>query len=317
MFHNNPIVKLLNIRYPIIQGGMVYCCDWKLASTVSNSGCLGTIAAGHLSSGELIDNIIKCKESTNYPFAVNVPLITHNAEEKIKICIDYKVPVVITSAGSPTKFTSLLKKNNITVLHVVSNLKFAQKAKEAGVDAIIAEGVEAGGHNGKDELTTFILTPLLAQKINLPIVSAGGIATGKQMLAAMILGASGVQIGTLFIATEESSAHPNFKQKIIEANDESTQLCLKKITPTRLLKNKFYYQIIELENNYDTEQFKKIIENKSKLGMYLGDVDNGMLEVGQNVCLINEILPTQIVIQNILNEFFNELSLLKNIFDCF
>lgn len=313
MFKNNRIVKLLNIKYPIIQGGMVYCSDYRLASAVSNAGCLGTIGAGAMSPDELIYNIAKCKENTDKPFAVNIPLISENSEQHIKICIQQRVPVVITSAGNPAIYTGELKKNNIKVLHVISNSKFARKAEESGVDAVIAEGFEAGGHNGIEETTIFILVPLISSVVKIPVIAAGGICTGKQILAALAMGADGVQIGTLFIASEESSAHINFKNKIIEAKEGDTMLCLKKIIPTRLLKNEFYYQLTKLEEENNTEEIKKLIQGRPKRGMYNGDVKEGMLEVGQNICLINKILPARKIIELLISEFEQEYSRLKNL----
>ncbi|MCX7953942.1 MAG: DUF561 domain-containing protein [Bacteroidales bacterium] len=315
MFLNNSIVKLLNITYPIIQGGMVYCSDYKLASAVSNAGGLGTIGAGAMTPEELEINIKKCKDITNKPFAVNIPLISEYSNTHVRICVDLKVPVVITSAGNPVTYTEYLKKNNIKVLHVVSNTKFAQKAESAGVDAIIAEGFEAGGHNGKEETTTFVLIPLISKSVNIPVIAAGGICTGKHILAALALGASGVQIGTLFIASEESSAHVNFKNKIINSKEGDTMLCLKKIIPTRLIKNEFYNQLLKMEEENNYEQIKNIIRGRPKMGMLEGNIEDGMLEAGQNVCLIDEILPVSKIIENLINEFKQEYYKLQEKFN--
>lgn len=308
MFEKNRLTKLLNIEYPIIQGGMVWVSDWKLASAVSNAGGLGIIGAGSMNPALLKEHIQKCKKATSKPFGVNIPLIYKYSEEFVSICIEEKVPVVITSAGNPKIYTETLKKENIKVLHVVSNSTFAKKAEQAGVDAVIAEGFEAGGHNGREETTTMVLVPLVAKSVDIPVVAAGGIAVGCQILAAMALGAEGVQIGTRFIATHESSAHENFKNIILEAKEGDTILTLKKNIPTRMYKNKLYYQIENVENKGLTpEQIKQMLgdsENKAELGMFHGNIENGMLEIGQNVCLITKITTVKEVFEELLNEFY-------------
>ena len=244
----NPVCKLFNIKYPVIQAGMIWCSGWRLAAAVSNSGGMGLIGAGSMDPDLLASHIRKCRAATANTYGVNIPLLFTHAEEFVRIVIEEGVPVVFTSAGSPSKYTSLLKENGIKVAHVVANTKFARKCEESGVDAVVAEGFEAGGHNGPDETTTFTLIPMIREVITLPLIAAGGIATGRAMLAALALGADGVQVGTRFVVSEESSAHRNFKEKIIEAGDGDTGLTLKKIIPVRLLKNDFFNRIKELED---------------------------------------------------------------------
>ncbi|NSW45136.1 MAG: DUF561 domain-containing protein [Bacteroidales bacterium] len=307
MFENNRITSLLGIQYPIIQGGMVWVSGWKLASAVSNAGGLGVIGAGSMSPALLLEHIERCKKATKHPFGVNIPLLYKFSNEFIDICIQQKVPVVITSAGNPKTYTEKLKHAGIKVIHVVSSTTFAEKAEKAGIDAIIAEGFEAGGHNGREETTTMVLIPSVIKAVNVPVIAAGGIANGSQMLASFALGAEGVQIGTRFIATFESSAHENFKNIIIQAKEGDTMLILKKTVPTRLYKNELYKKIEQAETNGATpEQLKQMLgegENKAKLGIFDGDVDNGMLEVGQNISLINNILPAKDVVQEIIDDF--------------
>lgn len=305
----------LNIKYPIIQGGMIWCSGWRLASAVSNCGGLGLIGSGSMNSDLLVEHIEKCKCATNKPFGVNIPLLFTNASEFINICIDHKVPVVFTSAGNPNTWTKKLQDNNIKVAHVVSNVKFAIKSEAAGVDAVVAEGFEAGGHNGVDELTTFTLIPTVRKAIRIPLIAAGGIATGRGLLAAMALGADGVQIGTRFVASEESSAHINFKRKIIEASENDTFLALKSLTPVRLLKNKFFQEINEAEKRNETpEQLLEILgEGRSKSGMFDGNTDEGELEIGQIISLIDTIKPVKKIIAEIIAEFNNEKERLLSI----
>lgn len=304
-----------NIKYPIIQGGMIWCSGWRLASAVSNAGGLGLIGSGSMNSDLLVEHIEKCKNATNKTFGVNIPLLFSNATEFINICIAQKVPVVFTSAGNPNTWTKTLQDNNIKVAHVVSNVKFAMKSSAAGVDAVVAEGFEAGGHNGVDELTTFTLIPAVRKAINIPLIAAGGIATGKGLLAALALGADGVQIGTRFVVSEESSAHINFKRKIIEANGNDTFLALKSLTPVRLLKNKFFQEIVTAEKrNASAEELLEILgSGRSKLGMFDGDIDEGELEIGQVINLIDAIKPVKQIIDEIIEEFNKEKSRLLSI----
>lgn len=314
MFENNRITSLLNIQYPIIQGGMVWISGWRLASAVSNAGGLGIIGAGSMNPALLLEHIQKCKNATHKPFGVNIPLLYKFSEEFIHICIEQKVPVVITSAGNPKTYTQKLKDTGIKVIHVVASSVFAQKAEAAGVDAIVAEGFEAGGHNGREETTTMILIPAVTKAVNIPVVAAGGIARGNQMLAAFALGACGVQIGTRFIATPEASAHENFKNMIIQGKEGDTMLTLKKSIPTRLYKNELFQKIEQAENAGATpEQLKQMLgegENKAKTGIFDGDIENGMLEIGQNISLINEIKPVKDVVEEIVSEFINTKKLL-------
>lgn len=307
MFSNNKITKLLGIRYPIIQGGMVWVSGWKLAAAVSNAGALGTIGAGSMDPALLKEHITKCKQHTSNPFAVNIPLLYRYSNEMINVCIEEKVPVVITSAGNPKLYSKKLKDAGIIVIHVVSNSTFARKAEDAGVDAIVAEGFEAGGHNGREETTTMVLIPQIINCVSIPIIAAGGIATGSQMLAAFALGAHGVQIGTRFIASEEASAHVHFKNIVVQAKEGDTTLVLRKTLPTRLYKNQLYLKIEDAEaKGVDANEIKKMLgenENKAKLGMFDGDIENGMLEIGQNACLINEIIPAGQIIDKIIGEF--------------
>ena len=308
----NRITELFNIKYPIIQAGMIWCSGWELASAVSNVGGLGLIGSGSMTSEILREQIKKCKASTDKPFGVNIPLLFPSSDEFIKIVIEEKVPIVFTSAGNPAKYTSLLKQQGIKVVHVIANVKFAKKCEEAGVDAVVAEGFEAGGHNGKEETTTLVLIPMVREAIKIPLIAAGGIGTGSGMLAAMALGAEGVQIGSRFVASEESSAHENFKQKVIEAKDGDTQLTLKRIVPVRLIKNKFFNEVDEMENKgASTEQLSEILgKGRARIGMFEGDVDEGELEIGQISGLIREIKPAGKIVEEIMSEFYkvkNEL----------
>ena len=302
---SNRITQLFNIDYPIIQAGMVWVSGWRLASAVSNAGGLGIIGSGSMYPEILREHIKKCKLATNKPFGVNVPLLYHNIEAHIKIIIEEKVPIVFTSAGNPNTWTTILKAQGITVVHVVSSSKFAIKAEEAGCDAVVAEGFEAGGHNGREETTTFILVPAVCNAVNIPVIAAGGIATGKQMLAAMILGADAVQIGTAFVVSEESSAHVNFKQAILDAKEGDTLLSLKQLTPVRLLKNKFFDEVKHAEaNNASLTSLQNLLgKGRAKKGMFEGDLDNGELEIGQVSAIIDTIQPAEIIIKGIWKEF--------------
>jgi len=301
----NKITKLFNIKYPIIQAGMIWVSGYKLASAVSNAGGLGLIGAGSMYPHILREHIQKCKKATNNPFGVNIPLFYPDLDEILQIIIEEKVKIVFTSAGNPKLYTSFLKDKGITVVHVVSSVKFALKSQEAGVDAIVAEGFEAGGHNGREETTTFTLIPMVYEKINIPLIAAGGIATGKGMLAAMVLGADGVQIGSRFVASDESSAHDNFKNTVVATEDGGTQLTLKELAPVRLIKNDFYNQVQELyKQKPSTEQLKELLGRaRAKKGMFEGDLNEGELEIGQIAGLIHKIKPATEIVQEIVNEF--------------
>lgn len=301
----NAITDVFGIRYPIIQGGMIWCSGWRLAAAVSNAGGLGLIGSGSMNPDLLQEHILKCKAATDKPFGVNIPLLFGHAEAFIRICIREKVSAVFTSAGNPVKWTSLLKENGIRVAHVVANTKGASKCAEAGVDAIVAEGFEAGGHNGKEETTTMVLIPTIRQMTNLPLIAAGGIATGRGMLAAMALGADGVQIGSRFAASEESSAHPGFKQMIVEAHEGDTLLALKKLMPVRLLRNPFFLQVQEMEKHgASEEELKALLGNgRAGKGMFGGDTTEGELEIGQVSGMIGEIKTSAEIIRDILKEF--------------
>ncbi len=299
---NNDITKLFNIKYPIIQAGMIWASGWRLASAVSNAGGLGLIGAGSMYPEVLLEHIQKCKKATEKPFGVNIPMLYPNIDKIMQIIVDEGVKIVFTSAGNPKTWTAYLKEKDITVVHVVSSVKFALKAQEAGVDAIVAEGFEAGGHNGRDETTTFTLIPMVKEKIEIPVIAAGGIATGSGMLAAMVLGADGVQIGSRFVASIEASSHINFKEKVIEAKEGDTQLTLKELAPVRLIKNKFYHDLQELyKTNPSNEQLKdKLGRARAKLGMFEGNVDEGELEIGQVAGLIHAIKPAATIVNEII-----------------
>lgn len=301
----NKITSLLQIKYPIIQGGMIWNSGYKLASAVSNAGGLGLIGAGSMYPDVLREHIQKCKKATNNPFGVNVPMLYPDIEEIIKIIIEEKVKVVFTSAGNPKTWTQHLKENGIKVVHVVSSSKFAMKAQEAGVDAVVAEGFEAGGHNGRDETTTLTLIPMVRENIEIPLIAAGGIATGRGMLAAMVLGADGVQMGTRFVASTESSAHTAFKTTVVNANEGDTQLTLKELAPVRLIKNKFYNDIQELYAKCPSkEELETLLgKRRAKRGMFEGDLVEGELEIGQISGLIHDILPVETIINNVMKEF--------------
>ena len=303
--NKNKICELFNIEKPIIQAGMIWCSGWELASAVSNAGGLGLIGSGSMYPDILRIHIKKCKQATNKPFGVNIPLLYPNIEEHIKIIIEEGVKIVFTSAGNPKIWTNHLKLHGIIVVHVVSALKFALKCVDAGVDAIVAEGFEAGGHNGKEETTTFVLIPQIKSSISLPIIAAGGIATGTQMAAAFTLGADGVQIGSRFVATFESSAHENFKNKIIQAKEGDTQLTLKQLTPVRLIKNKFFDEVIQAEQSgASIEELKNLLgKARAKKGMFEGDLIDGELEIGQVSASINEIKSAAEVVNEIYSDF--------------
>jgi enoyl-[acyl-carrier protein] reductase II len=308
----NRICNLFNIKYPIVQGGMIWCSGWELASAVSNAGGLGLIGSGSMKVDVLQQHIRKCKAATDKPFGVNVPLLFHGNEDVFKMMIAEGVKIVFTSAGNPAKWTPFLKENEITVVHVVANTKSALKSEEAGVDAIVAEGFEAGGHNGREETTTMVLIPMIKNHIKIPLIAAGGIGTGRGMLAALALGAEGVQIGSRFVATTESSAHDNFKKTIIETGDGGTLLSMKKLMPVRLIKNKFFNDIESLENlGATSEQIADLLgKGRSKRGMFEGELDEGELEIGQIAAIINEIKPAANVVEEIMQEFYfakNEL----------
>lgn len=301
----NKIISLFNIKYPIIQGGMIWNSGYKLASAVSNAGGLGLIGAGSMYPEILREHIQKCKIATDKPFGVNVPLLYPNVEEIMKIIVEEGVKIVFTSAGNPKTWTSFLKEKGITVVHVVSSSIFALKAQEAGVDAVVAEGFEAGGHNGREETTTLTLIPMVKDKISIPLIAAGGIATGRGMLATMVLGADGVQLGSRFAASLESSSHKKFKQTIIELKEGGTQLTLKELAPVRLIKNKFYQDVQQLYEKCPTkEELTALLGRaRAKRGMFEGDLEEGELEIGQIAGLIKEILPAKEIIDTLINEF--------------
>ena len=301
----NRITQLFNIQYPIIQGGMIWNSGYKLASAVSNAGGLGLIGAGSMYPEVLREHIQKCKKATDKPFGVNIPMLYPNIEEIMQIVKEEGVKIVFTSAGNPKTWTPFLKENGITVVHVVSSTKFALKAQEAGVDAVVAEGFEAGGHNGRDETTTLTLIPMVKEQVTIPLIAAGGIASGRGMLAALCLGADGVQMGSRFAASTESSAHDNFKKTIVETKEGDTQLTLKELAPVRLIKNKFYNDVQEL---YAKCPSKEDLENllgkrRAKRGMFEGDLVEGELEIGQIAGIIHDILPVQNIMENVIQEF--------------
>ena len=307
------IKNLFNIQYPIVQGGMVWVSGWKLASAVSNAGGLGLIGAGSMYPDILQEHIQKCKKATDKPFGVNVPMLYPQVDELMDIIVEEDVKIVFTSAGNPKTWTSFLKEKGITVIHVVSSVKFALKAEAAGVDAIVCEGFEAGGHNGREETTTFTLIPMVKESVTIPVIAAGGIGNGRGMLAAMVLGADGVQIGSRFAASKESSAHVNFKQKIIDVKDGDTHLTLKELAPVRLIKNKFYQEIQELyKNNPTKEELTGLLGRaRAKKGIFEGDLDNGELEIGQIAGIINEISSAKDILEEIISDFESAKSLLK------
>lgn len=301
----NKITQLFDIEYPIIQAGMIWNSGWRLASAAANSGILGLLGAGSMYPEVLREHIQKCKKATDKPFGVNVPMLYPNIEEIMQIIVEEGVKVVFTSAGNPKTWTNWLKERGINVVHVVSSVKFALKAQEAGVDAIVAEGFEAGGHNGRDETTTLTLIPMVREHIKIPLIAAGGIATGRGMLAAMVLGADGVQVGSRFVASEESSAHPDFKKVVVDAKEGATQLTLKELAPVRLIKNKFYQDVAALYQKGTTaDELKELLGRaRAKRGMFEGDLEEGELEIGQISGLIHEVKPVAAIVEDMMTEF--------------
>ena len=299
------ITDLFGVELPIVQAGMIWNSGWRLASAVSNSGGLGLIGAGSMYPHILEEHLQKCKQGTDKPFGVNVPMLYPNLEEIMELILKYEVPIVFTSAGNPKTFTPRLKKAGITVVHVVSSVKFALKAQDAGVDAVVAEGFEAGGHNGREETTTLTLIPMVKEQLEVPLIAAGGIANGRGMLAAMVLGADGVQVGSRFVASEESSAHQAFKQVVVDAKEGDTQLTLKELAPVRLIKNKFYQDVQQLYSEGPTvEQLKELLGRaRAKRGMFEGDLIEGELEIGQISGLIHDIKPAAQIVADMMTEF--------------
>jgi enoyl-[acyl-carrier protein] reductase II len=303
----NKIVTLFGIQYPIIQAGMIWCSGWELASAVSNAGALGIIGSGSMYPEILREHIIKCQKATSKPFAVNLPLLYPDIDKHVESIIELKVPIVFTSAGNPKTWTKTLKDQGIKVVHVVSSIKFALKAQDASVDAIVAEGFEAGGHNGRDETTTLCLIPDVVNAVNIPVIAAGGIGTGSSMLAAMLLGADAVQMGTRFVVSNESSAHQNFKTKVVDTNEGDTLLTLKEITPVRMIKNDFFSELQEIYNKGGDPELlkKKLGKGRAKKGMFEGDLDQGELEIGQVASMMNDIIPAKNIVENILQEYYD------------
>jgi enoyl-[acyl-carrier protein] reductase II len=312
---NNRACKLFGIDYPIIQAGMIWCSGWELASAVSNAGGLGIIGSGSMYPDVLRAQIQKCKSATQKPFAVNVPLLYPNIEAHIQVIIEEGVKIVFTSAGNPKTYTHYLKEKGITVVHVVSGVKFALKCQEAGVDAIVAEGFEAGGHNGREETTTLVLIPAVRKAITLPLIAAGGIGNGSQMAAAFALGAEAVQVGSRFVTTPESSAHENFKKAVIEAKEGDTQLTLKQLTPVRLIKNKFFNEVDAAEKKGASAEELQVLlgRARAKKGMFEGDLHEGELEIGQVSGSINELKPAAEIVKELMDEFEETLERLKNV----
>ena len=302
---SNSITQLFNIEKPIIQGGMIWASGWRLASAVSNAGGLGLIGSGSMYPEVLKEHIQKCKAATDKPFGVNIPLLYPDIDKHVQTIIDEKVPIVFSSAGNPKTYTSILKQHGIKVVHVVSSSKFALKAQDAGCDAVVAEGFEAGGHNGREETTTMVLIPAVCNAVTIPVIAAGGIATGRQMLAAMVLGASGVQMGSRFIASEEASSHINFKNTVLQTGEGDTQLSLKKLTPVRLIKNKFFTEVQEAELRGATpEELQQLLgRGRAKKGMFEGDLEAGELEIGQVSALLKSIQPASAIIEEVWAEF--------------
>jgi enoyl-[acyl-carrier protein] reductase II len=307
---HNRITQLLNIDYPIIQAGMVWASGWRLASAVSNAGGLGVIGAGSMYPDVLDEHIKKCKAATGKPFGVNLPLLYIDIEKHIEVILKNKIEVVITSAGNPAGYTSMFKKEGIKVIHVVSSGRFAQKAENAGCDAVIAEGFEAGGHNGREETTTLVLVPLVCSAVKIPVIAAGGIATGRQMLACMVLGAEGVQIGSRFVASLEASSHPDFKNAVINSAEGDTVLTLKEITPVRIIKNNFYEKIVQAQQNHaSANELENLLgKGRAKRGMFEGDLKEGELEIGQVSAMVKDIKPAGEIINEIWLQFNEALS---------
>ncbi|MBI1342384.1 MAG: nitronate monooxygenase [Terrimonas sp.] len=302
---SNRITKLFNVQFPLVQAGMIWASGWKLAAAVSNAGGLGLIGSGSMYPDVLLEHIRKCKSATSRPFGVNVPLLYPDIDKHIDIIIREGVEIVFTSAGNPKTWTAVLKEKGIKVVHVVSSSKFAQKAEAAGCDAVVAEGFEAGGHNGREETTSMVLIPAVTQSVTIPVIAAGGIATGRQMLAAMVLGAEGVQVGSRFVASEEASSHLKFKERVVQSQEGDTMLSMKQLTPVRLIRNKFFREIVAAEQRgASEEELKQILGRaRAKKGMYEGDMEEGELEIGQVSALIHEILPAANIVENIIREF--------------
>ncbi len=311
----NRVASLFGTQYPLVQAGMIWCSGWELASAVSNAGGLGLIGSGSMSPEILKHHIKSCKSATNKPFGVNVPLLYPDIDKQMKVIMEEGVKIVFTSAGNPKTWTGILKENGVTVVHVVSNVKFAIKSAEAGVDAIVAEGFEAGGHNGREETTTMVLIPMVRAAVSLPLIAAGGIASGKAMLAAMALGADGVQVGSRFVASLESSAHDNFKKKVIETPEGGTQLSLKQLTPVRLIRNKFFEEVSKAEERgAGPEELKTLLgKGRSKKGMFEGDLEEGELEIGQVSGAIRKIMPAAEIVKEIIEEYNNQRLMIKGV----
>ena len=301
----NRITALFKIKYPIIQGGMIWASGWRLASAVSNAGGLGLIGAGSMYPEVLLEHIQKCKKATDKPFGVNIPMLYPDIDKLMSIIVENDIKIVFTSAGNPKTWTSFLKEKGITVVHVVSSVKFALKAQAAGVDAIVAEGFEAGGHNGREETTTLVLIPSVKKELEIPLIAAGGIATGRQMLAAMVIGADGVQVGSRFVASDEASSHPSFKDEVVKAKEGATQLTLKELAPVRLLKNKFYKDVQEAySKRVSVEKLKEVLGRaRAKKGMFEGDLEEGELEIGQVSSLIDVVKPASQILNEMVAEF--------------
>ena len=308
-FKDNRITKLLNVDYPIIQAGMVWASGWRLCSAVSNAGALGVIGSGSMYPEILEENIVKCKAATSNPFAVNLPILYSDVEKHLDVIFRNNIEIVITSAGNPATYTPILKDHGIKVLHVVGSKRFAEKAEKAGCNAVIAEGFEAGGHNGREETTTMVLIPLVSEAVSIPVIAAGGIGTGRQMLAAMVLGAEGVQIGSRFVASEEASSHINFKNAVINSSEGDTVLTLKELAPVRLLKNNFYEEVLKAQQNRaSVEELKTLLgKGRARKGMFEGDLAEGELEIGQVSALIREIKPAAEIVKEIWQQFENAL----------
>ncbi len=306
---SNRITRLFGIQYPIVQAGMVWASGWRLASAVSNAGALGLIGSGSMQPDVLLEHIRKCRAATDKPFGVNLPLLYAGVDKQIEIIIKEKVAIVFTSAGNPKTWTSVLKEKGITVVHVTSSSKFARKAEEAGCDAVVAEGFEAGGHNGREETTTMVLLPAVREAVKIPVIAAGGLATGRQMLAAMVLGAEGVQMGSRFVASEEASSHINFKKKVIEAGEGDTVLAMKQLVPVRIIRNAFFQQVQEAEQRgAGADELKQLLgKGRARKGMFEGELDEGELEIGQVSALLKNILPAARIIENTWTEFTEAL----------
>ena len=303
---NNRITELFKVQYPIVQAGMIWASGWRLASAVSNAGGLGLLGAGSMYPEVLREHIQKCQQATNKPFGVNIPMLYPDIDKLINLIIEMGVKIVFTSAGNPATWTALLKENGITVVHVVSSVKFALKAQQAGVDAVVAEGFEAGGHNGRDETTTLTLIPAVKEQLQIPLIAAGGIATGQAMLAAMVLGADGVQVGSRFVASHEASSHLLFKQKVVDAKEGDTQLTLKELAPVRMLKNEFYNEVQQAYKRCaSTEELKTLLGRaRAKKGMFEGDLEEGELEIGQVSALIHDIKPAATIVADLMQEYY-------------